>query len=95
MQYTNLIDKKIQYITHKLLCIRKLQNLNTNIDLFKTFCMLYIRMGAVSISKLSNSDRQEYIRFTKVKLKTFCMIPPTCPNALIKLIIRDIGAIIP
>ncbi len=89
----SLIEKKIEFVAHKLLSIRRIKNLRLNINFFRVLCLLIIRMGLINQFYANATDKRKYEIKVHKLMKRFCFIPVNCANKTIRLIMQDINVV--
>lgn len=89
------IERKVGFVTSKLSPIRLLKDLRLSVNLFRTFVMPLVRMGLMNALATNPTDKEAFMKRVRMRFKTFCLLPRSTPNWLIRMLlgsIADIGA---
>ena len=84
------IERKINFVMHKLTPVRMLKDLRLNVNLFRTMCMPLYRMGMLNALATNKTDQFTFYKAIRSRFKSFCYLPKCTPNTLIKLMLGSV-----
>ena len=84
------VERKIDFVSHKLTPIRMLKDLRLNVNLFRTMCMPLIRMGMINALCTTKTDQNSFFQAARKKFKAFCYLPRCTPNAVVQMMLGNL-----
>jgi hypothetical protein len=84
--------RKITYVTRKLTPCRMVMDTRFNVSLFRMLILPNIRMLGEVYRISEDSHKRKVISKLNRHFRSFCMLPWTCPDELVHLLIGDFGA---
>jgi hypothetical protein len=84
------VERKVNFVMHKLTPIRMLKDLRLSVNLFRTMCMPLYRMGMLNALAASKTDQNTFFKAIRSRFKSFCYLPRCTPNQLVRVMLGSV-----